>query len=137
MQRNAYYLELLFLTVFAFPNASRTGLDCDGNITCVIQSNKNIVVMGILSRTRHLRNYHLKDLLLHGSPFRSSFPTHVSKISHDHLGAFRFTSTTFSTNKNGLAYSFVAHQSATVKEKVKMEIMTLNFFYGEYLLDYV
>lgn len=22
------YLELLFLTVFAFPNASRTGLDC-------------------------------------------------------------------------------------------------------------
>jgi hypothetical protein len=23
-----HYLELLFLTVFAFPNASRTGLDC-------------------------------------------------------------------------------------------------------------
>jgi len=22
------YLELLFLTVFAFPNASKTGLDC-------------------------------------------------------------------------------------------------------------
>lgn len=23
------YLELLFLTVFAFPNASKTGLDCN------------------------------------------------------------------------------------------------------------
>jgi hypothetical protein len=38
----------LFLTVFAFPNASRTGLDCDRNIICVIQSNKNVMVMGIL-----------------------------------------------------------------------------------------
>lgn len=27
-----HYLELLFLTVFAFPNASRTGFDCINQI---------------------------------------------------------------------------------------------------------
>lgn len=65
--------------------------------------------------TRCLRSYHLKYLLLHGSPFRCGLPTHVSKIAHYHFGAFCFTSTTFSTNKNRLTYSFIQHQSATIE----------------------
>jgi hypothetical protein len=38
------YLELLFLTVFAFPNASRTGLDCERKVMDELQSNKKIVI---------------------------------------------------------------------------------------------
>ena len=97
--------------------------------------------------TTYLRNCHLKHLLLDSSPFRCGLPTHVSKIAHDHFCAFRFTSTTFSTNKNRLTYSFIQHQSATVKEsrysplsrtpKSEKEITTQNFFYGKCLLNYI
>lgn len=56
-----------------------------------------------------------KDLLLHCTPLSCCTATQKGKISHKHLGCLSFTSSTFTTNQNRIAFPLMDHGPVSSK----------------------
>lgn len=59
--------------------------------------------------------YYLENLLLYCSSFSCSSATQIGKISHKHFCCFCFSSTTLTTNKNGITLILINHSSVQIK----------------------